>query len=115
MYELQYTQQIVDAIIHELPIDSDKKVKKIKVLIGEKYQLDPNAIQLHFQNIIQETILEGASLDLAEDFIEVLCNACGFGGPIKASSIMMCSACMSKNVKPIAGTLVNIQAVEYFP
>jgi Zn finger protein HypA/HybF involved in hydrogenase expression len=115
MYELQYTQQIVDAINHELPKYPNKKIKSVSVLLGEKYQLDPLQVQAHYQDIIAGTALDEVALYLSEELMEVLCNACGIRGPIRERDIVKCSACHSSNVKRIAGEVVNIQSVDFHP
>lgn len=115
MYELQYTQQIVDAIIHELPEHAGRKVKAVKILVGEKLQLDLKMVLSHYQDIVSGTALEAVELQMTEELTEVQCNACGFRGPLRERDVMMCSSCHSKNVKPVAGFVVSIQNVELHP
>ena len=117
MYELQYTQQIIDAIIHELPkeisAESQRRIKSIQVLLGEKYQLDPEIIRSHYLELVSGTPLEGIILDMDQANVEVLCNACGSRGPVREREYLICSSCKSQNVKSIAGEVVNIKNIEF--
>lgn len=108
MHEGKFTEDIVNAIIEQVNNSGEEKPEKVKVIVGEVYHLEPEAVKLHFEVITQGTILEGVELDLEEEHMEVECSDCGKSGPVEDHHMVLCSHCDSRNVKPIKGNDVRI-------
>ncbi len=112
MHEGHFTEQIVAAVIDELKKYPGRKPKRVRVVVGEAYHLVPESVLMHYQVATKGTALEGVALDLVEEYMEVLCGSCGQQGPVEDHHLLLCSFCHSRDVKPVAGNKVSIEAVE---
>jgi len=112
MHEGHFTEQIVSSIIEELKKYPGRKPKQVRVKVGEVYHLVPESVLMHYELATKGTMLEGVALDLVEEPMEVLCNSCGKQGPVEDHHLLLCSTCHSRDVKPIAGNKVSIEAIE---
>lgn len=64
MHELPITQSIINISCEEAVKHNVKKVRKIKIKVGELTGLVPQSIQYYFDIISKGTIIEGAVLDV---------------------------------------------------
>lgn len=112
MHEGHFTEQIVATIIEELKKYSGRKPKAVKVKVGEVFHLVKEAVLMHYEIITMGTPLEGVALELIEEPMQVLCGQCGKQGYVEDHHLLICSFCHSRNVKPVAGDKVSIEALE---
>ena len=113
MHEGHFTEQIVDAIVQEIKKYPGRKVKSVTVKVGEAYHLMPDSVLMHYELITKGTALEGATLDLVEEPMRVVCDQCHQQGPVEDHHLLLCSFCNSRQVRPVAGDKVTIEQVAF--
>lgn len=111
MHELSVTQSIINISSEEAEKHKAKKVKEIKILVGELSGLIPETIQYYFDIASKGTKVEGAKLNIEKVPIKVRCNECGFEAEMDRNSYC-CKNCESLNIKIIKGTEFLIQSME---
>jgi len=111
MHERQFTQKIVDAILVELDKYADKKPRSVRVKVGEAYHLVPESVKMHFEILTKDTPLEGTSLELVEEAMEVTCSVCGKTGIAEDHHLLVCPFCYSTQVKAISGNRIIVESV----
>ncbi len=112
MHEWQFTEQIVRCVLDAIKNYSDKKVKAVKIKVGETYHLEPESVKMHFRILTSGTSLAGVDLDLQQEPMIVSCAQCGHVGPVDDHHLLTCSSCYSMTVKPIAGNTISIESIE---
>ena len=112
MHEGKFTEQIVAVILEEIAKFPGKKPKSVKVKVGEVFHLIPESVQLHYDLQVKGTPLEGVSLQLQEEAIEVECLACQTRGPVEDHHLLVCSKCYSRQVKVLKGQQIQVEAIE---
>jgi hydrogenase nickel incorporation protein HypA/HybF len=107
MHELGITQNIV-AIVAE---NADgKKVKRVVLEIGKLSIILPDAIKFCFDICSQNTVLEGAELEIIEVSGLASCQKCGVNTVLE-KPFGRC-ICGSRELKIIAGEELKIKEIE---
>jgi len=115
MHEGHFTDQIVEAIVFELNKHPGRKAATVTVKVGETYHLMADSVLMHYDLITKGTELEGATLNLIEEAVQVLCGQCGKQGPVDDHHLLLCSFCHSRQVKAVAGDKVTIEQIVFKP
>lgn len=111
MHELSVTQSIIKITCEEASKHDAKKVKGIKIKVGELTGLIPQSIQYYFDIASKGTKVEGAVLNIEKIPIGVECKDCGYKGVLNDKSYV-CPSCESYNVKILGGTEFYIDSME---
>jgi hydrogenase nickel insertion protein HypA len=115
MHEGHFTEQIVESIIGELKKYPGRKVESVTVKVGEVYHLVPDSVLMHYELLTKSTDLEGVTLKLLEEPMQVLCSQCAKQGPIEDHHLLLCSFCHSHQVVTVAGDKVTIEQIVLKP
>ena len=113
MHEGHFTEQIVEAVVGELKKHPGRKVESVTVKVGEVYHLVPDSVRMHYDLLTQSTDLEGVTLELLEEPVQVLCSQCAQQGPVEDHHLLVCSFCHSRQVKTVAGDKVTIEKIVF--
>lgn len=76
MHELSITQSILDQALAEAQKHKAKKVKKIKLQIGEGTAIVPDCVQFYFNTLKTNTIAKDSILDFEIIPIRLRCPKC---------------------------------------
>ncbi|MCG8570319.1 MAG: hydrogenase maturation nickel metallochaperone HypA [Spirochaetes bacterium] len=77
MHEFAVTQNMLDLIINEATQAGAKKVKIIRLSVGEISSFVDESIQMYFNHFSKGTIAEGADLIIHHIPLKLTCNQCG--------------------------------------
>jgi len=111
MHELPVTKSILNITVEEAEKHKAKKVKDIKIKIGELTGLVPVSIQYYFDIISKGTIAEGANVIIDKIPIKVLCKNCGHNYDASTKDFK-CMKCESENIKITGGNEFYIDSIE---
>ena len=111
MHELAITQSILDIAQKVAAEHGAKRVKSVKIMLGEYSGVVPQCIQDYFDVVSKDTVVEGAFLDIRRLPVVIRCNSCQ-----KESSInrlhVACPVCGSTDLKLIQGREFYIESLE---
>ena len=93
MHEANFTQEIVNSILDELKKYPSCRAKQIKVKVGEMLHLMPESVKTHYTQMTQGTNLEGVTLFLEEEPVQVKCRHCGSVGGVEDHHVLFCAKC----------------------
>ncbi|MCA9400215.1 MAG: hydrogenase maturation nickel metallochaperone HypA [Candidatus Omnitrophica bacterium] len=114
MHEGNFTEQIVEAILQQIEAEAKGRApKKVKVSVGEVFHLVPDAVQMHYAMITENSLLKGAELELVEVPVVVKCLECGETNPVEDHHLLMCPQCDSQDVQTVAGNSIVVDGIEY--
>ena len=113
MHEGQFTDKIVEAILSQLKEHPGRKIKAVRVAVGEVYHLVLESVLMHFEISVRGTPLEGVKLELKEDPMLVHCQQCHKTGPVEDHHLPLCSFCGSLNVKTVSGNSITVDSIEF--
>ncbi|MEA5532674.1 hydrogenase maturation nickel metallochaperone HypA [Crocosphaera sp. XPORK-15E] len=108
MHELGITQNIV-AIVTEQARGAS--VKRVTLEIGQLSAIMPDSIRFCFDICCQDTILEGATLDIIEVAGKGKCRHCGAEVAL-SQPFGKCDRCGSKELEIIQGQELQIKEME---
>lgn len=108
MHELSIAQAIVDVATRNA---GDSRVTRVYVQVGRLRQVVPSALEFSFELCAHGTAVEGASLELEEVSIAVMCRTCGAGSE-PAGFPLSCGACGGLSVDVMQGEELLVESLE---
>lgn len=112
MHEGQFTEKIVEVIFAEVKKIPGQKLKSVLVKVGEVYHLVPDAVKMHFEVLTKGTPLQGVTLDLQEESMEVYCPHCKKTTFVEDHHMVACPFCYALDVTPIRGNQITVESIE---
>lgn len=76
MHELSITQSILEQALAEAKKHKAKKIKKIKLQIGEGTAIVPDCVQFYFNTIKEKTIAQDSTLEIQTIPVKFRCPVC---------------------------------------
>ncbi len=111
MHELSVAQGIVDIVRQHVPDQELPDVRTIRLKIGAVAGIVQDSLEFSFGIITAETPLAGAALAVETIPFTVKCKTCG-AESVNDQGIILCSQCGSSDTTVIAGTEMQIAAIE---
>lgn len=111
MHELAITENIIKICSEEAVKNKAKKVKEIKILVGDLTGLIPESIQYYFDIASKGTEVEGAKLNIIKMPLKIFCNDCK-NTSIVLRGIFTCPECGGSDIKLIGGNEFLIDSME---
>lgn len=111
MHELSVTENIIRISSEEAERHNARKVKEIRIRVGELSGLIPDCMQFYFDIASKGTRVEGAVLKIEKIPISIKCSECGHTEELSSRSYT-CSNCGSSNIKIIRGNEFLIDSLE---
>lgn len=111
MHELSIAQSIVDIINQHVPAPDLPKVRTVRLRIGTAAGIVVDSLEFSFGVITKETALDHAVLAVESVPFLVRCKQCGRES-VNDQGVILCSNCGSSDTEVIAGTEMQIQAIE---
>ncbi|MGI6705163.1 MAG: hydrogenase maturation nickel metallochaperone HypA [Clostridia bacterium] len=112
MHELETTQDILRFVIWEAKKHHAKKVLRVLIKIGPISSMIPEYIQYYFKQISQNTIAEGAKMEIRKVPLVQQCGKCGFLH-MGESFRPRCQQCESRQMRVLSGTDIIVDSVEF--
>ncbi|MBI4949888.1 MAG: hydrogenase maturation nickel metallochaperone HypA [Deltaproteobacteria bacterium] len=113
MHEMGIARSLLKIIKREMKRSKLRKLKKVRVKIGELTAVEPRALRFCFEASIKDTDLDGASLEIEDVPLTGECVECGTKFRFH-NFVSLCPACGGKKIEKLTGTeldLVSIEAV----
>lgn len=110
---------IVEAVLKELDKYEVERVEEVFLTIGELTNLGSEQLTFAYDIITKGTILEGSSLIIDHESIQVVCGACGYRGGVdrlqndeyhNSIPILSCPKCQ-KAVQIVAGKSCTVKSM----
>lgn len=121
MHEVSVISGIVNAVLKELEKYDTVKVFNVNILIGDMTLLGEEQLMFAYEIVTRETLLEGSTLIIEREPIGVICDKCGYEGPVKmlesgdyiahSIPIMSCPEC-GGNVKVKTGQSCCVKSLD---
>ena len=111
MHEVSIAEEIKDVVIQKLRENKGKKVKRIKLLIGEMTSIVPDALKFAFDIVSKQTPMENALIHIKVLKARAKCKTCSKEFTIKDYAFI-CPGCNSPDVEIIQGREMIIQTIE---
>ena len=111
MHELAITESILNIASKVAAENSAKKVKSVRIMLGQYSGVVPQCIQDYFDVISKGTIADGAVLDIRRIPVVIGCNSCGKESEIDRMNVR-CPLCGSTDIKLIHGREFYIDSLE---
>lgn len=111
MHELAITQSILDIAQKAAREHGVKKVREVRIKLGEYSGVVPQCVQYYFDVISKGTVAEGAELKMEHLPILMRCHQCAWEGQIDKRHII-CPACGSTQLKLLQGREFYVESLE---
>ncbi|HDP69788.1 MAG TPA: hydrogenase maturation nickel metallochaperone HypA [Actinobacteria bacterium] len=109
MHEMAITESILSIVVEEANKRDAKRVKKIKLEIGELTNIVGDCVQFYFELMSKDTIASGAEVEIIEVPLTAKCSLCGKVKRVENLDFLCeCGAAM----KTIAGKELAILTIE---
>ncbi|MBI0583237.1 MAG: hydrogenase maturation nickel metallochaperone HypA [Methanomassiliicoccus sp.] len=80
MHEVGVMTSILEAVLEELKNHKVQKVEEVRLTIGDLTYLGEDQLSFAFEILTRGTILEGSTLVVEHEEVEVRCPTCGYDG-----------------------------------
>ena len=108
MHELSLAASIVEIALRHA---SGQRVTRVHVKVGYLRQVVPSALAFSFDLVAQDTLAEGATLELEAVPAIGACRHCGTESQLHAFPLQ-CPACSSFDVQMTAGEELIVESLE---
>jgi hydrogenase nickel incorporation protein HypA/HybF len=110
LHELGVANEILEVALSEADRHAAKKVTSIRLRVGVLRAIEPENLSFLFGHLARGTPAEGALLEIVEEPIRVVCDACGVS---EASSFTLeCPRCHGPNVSVTGGDSLSILSLD---
>jgi hydrogenase nickel incorporation protein HypA/HybF len=120
MHEVSVMSSILENVQVELQKHHYDKVEELVLVVGELTYLGKDQLEFAYEILTRNTPLEGSRLVVEDEKVEIMCDACGYSGPVDYMGDewgqnnvpkLICPKCNS-NVKVIKGKSCRITSVK---
>lgn len=111
MHELAITQSILDIAQSAARDHGAKRVKSVRIMLGEYSGVVPQCIQYYFDIAAAGTVAEGAALDIHRLPVVIRCLTCGRESTIDKRRVA-CPLCGSTELKLLQGREFYVESLE---
>lgn len=111
MHELAITQSILEIAQKAAAQHQVKRVREVRIKLGEYSGVVPQCIQYYFDVISKGTVAEGAELKMERLPILMRCETCGWEGQMDKHHIR-CPACGGIQLKLLQGREFYVESLE---
>lgn len=111
MHELAIAQSLLDIVQQEAVPYEGGKVTRIRLRIGKLSAVVPDALRFAFEVVSRGGVAEGASLEIEEVPLRLLCHQCGEMVTVD-DPLLSCPHCEGTDVEMISGRELEIRSME---
>lgn len=118
MHELSVVQSIVQTSIDFLKEQNIDNAKFVTLIVGKHTGIIPEYLEMYYDDVCKDTILEGSELRIEERPTEYFCKDCGnvFKTVFASHQHLMktnCPKCQSEDLEVISGNELLIKEIGY--
>jgi hydrogenase nickel insertion protein HypA len=102
MHEYSIVQALLKQCEDIAKQNSATQIEKIVLKIGVLSGVEIHLLKVAFETFCEDTIANGAKLDIIEEKIKIRCNECNHESQID-DNVFVCHECNSANIEVIEG------------
>ena len=112
MHEHPITRDILKIALETARQEGADHIQAINLVVGELTSIVEESIQLHFDALSQNTIADGARLNIRREAATMTCLACGHHFEINAVFPELCPHCDSLRLNISSGLNFYVESIE---
>jgi len=118
MHELSMADAMVKTVLDVAEKNDATEVLEVTIEIGKLTMLNPEQIKFLLDVLVEDTLLEGADINIVEIPVELKCNSCEYTGSADMDdsdhylAIVKCPECGERNVEITAGRECNVKNIK---
>jgi hydrogenase nickel incorporation protein HypA/HybF len=112
MHELAVTQSILDIAVRHAERAKARRILAINLVIGDLTGFVDDSIQFYFDFLSQDTIAQGAQLDIERVAARIRCQVCGAEYAPPDSRLWTCPECDALGGEVIGGKEFSVASIE---
>ncbi len=111
MHELSAAENILQIVREHLPAGGERKLRMVKVRIGELAGIVPGSLDFCFTAMTKGTPIERARLEIETKSIVARCRKCG--NEFSVEDLMFkCPACQSGDIRMTSGNELEVVEID---
>lgn len=109
MHELSMAQGIINAVIETAENNNATEVTEIGIEIGRLAMINPEQLKFMLSVLVENTIVEEATIKIEEIPVEIECSECGFKGEADLDDkdhyapVVECPKCENRRISILNG------------
>ncbi len=111
MHEMSVAQNIFDIVRKNIPEESEEKVVKIHLKVGELSGVVPDSLSFCIDIIKDESNFKNVFIEIEQVPITAHCQLCGKTSQLEFG-VFFCPNCQSTNIKLLTGRELDIVDIE---
>lgn len=118
MHELSMADAMVKTVLDVAEKNDAIEILEVTIEVGKLTMLNPEQLKFLLDVLVENTMLEGAEINIVELPVEVKCNSCEFTGSADMDgsdhylAIVKCPECGERNVEVTAGRECNVKNIK---
>jgi hydrogenase nickel incorporation protein HypA/HybF len=118
MHELSMADAMVKTVLDVAEKNDATEVLEVTIEIGKLTMLNPEQLKFLLDVLVENTLLEGAEINIVEVPVEIKCNECEYAGPPNMEgsdhylAIVKCPECGERNIEVTAGRECNVKNIK---
>ena len=118
MHELSMADAMVKTVLDVAEKNDAIEIIEVTIEIGKLTMLNPEQIRFLLEVLVENTLLEGAEVNIVELPVELKCNLCEYTGLADMDdsdhylAIVKCPECGERNVEITAGRECNVKNIK---
>lgn len=118
MHELSMADAMVKTILDVAEKNDATEVLEATIEVGKLTMLNPEQLKFLLDVLVENTLLENATINIEEVPVEIRCNACDYTGPANMDdsdhymAIVKCPECNERNLEITAGRECNVKNIK---
>ncbi|UTB31687.1 MAG: hydrogenase maturation nickel metallochaperone HypA [Methanobacterium sp. ERen5] len=118
MHELSMADAMVKTVLDVAEKNDATEVLEVTIEIGKLTMLNPEQLKFLLDVLVENTLLEGAEINIVEVPVEINCNECEYTGAANMDdsdhylAIVECPECGERNVEITAGRECNVKNIK---
>lgn len=118
MHELSMADAMVKTVLDVAEKNDATEILEVTIEVGKLTMLNPEQLKFLLDVLVENTLLEGAEINIVELPVEVKCNSCEYTGSADMDgsdhylAIVKCPECGERNVEVTAGRECNVKNIK---
>ncbi len=112
MHEMAVTQSILDIVVRHAEQAGAQRICAINLVIGELTGFVDDSIQFYFDFLSQDTVAQGAQLNIERIPARVRCHVCGAEYKPPDSRLWTCPQCDALGGEVMGGKEFSVSSIE---
>jgi len=118
MHELSMADAMVKTVLDVAEKNDATEIIEVTIEVGKLTMLNPEQLKFLIDVLVENTLLEGAEVNIVELPVELKCNLCEYTGLADMDdsdhylAIVKCPECGERNVEITAGRECNVKNIK---